>query len=89
MTKYFQLLNLTVNQSCKSFLHDKVQIWYAEQLQTQISKGIAPESVFVDLKIRILKHIHSKWVTQYYNHICIDEDIIRNGWCRSGISKVI
>ena len=38
ITNYFQPLELTVNQSCKSFLHDKAQIWYAEQVQTQISK---------------------------------------------------
>ena len=38
ITNHFQPLELTVNKSCKSFLHDKAQIWYAEQVQTQISK---------------------------------------------------
>ena len=65
MTNYFQPLDLNVNRSCKSFLHDKTQTWYAEQVQVQISKGIAPESVSVDLKISILKPLHTKWVTQY------------------------
>ena len=55
MTNYFQPLDLTVDQSCESFLRDKVQIWYAEQVQAQIFKGIAPESVSVDLKISILR----------------------------------
>ena len=89
MTNYFQPLDLTVNRSCKSFLRDKAQIWYAEQVQAQISKGIAPESVSVDLKISILKPIHAKWVTQYYDHIHTNEDIVKNGWRRSGITKAI
>ena len=55
----------------------------------QISKGIASESVSVDLKISILKPIHAKWVTQYYDHIHTNEDIVKNGWCRSGITKAI
>ena len=54
---------MTVNQSCKSFLHDKAHIWYAEQVQAQISKVISPESVCVDLKISILKPIHAKWMS--------------------------
>ena len=28
-------------------------------------------------------------VTQYYDHIRTDEDIVKNEWCRSGITKVI
>ena len=74
MMNYFQSLDLTVNRSCKSLLHDKVEIWYAEQVQAQISKGIAPESVSVDLKISILKPVHAKLVTQYYSHIRTDEE---------------
>ena len=55
MTNYFQPLDLTVNWSGNLFLRDKVQIWYAQQVKAQICKRIAPESVFVDLKISILK----------------------------------
>ena len=40
---------------------------------------ISPESAFVDLKISMLKPIHAKWVTQYYDHIRTDEDIVKNG----------
>ena len=54
-----------------------------------MSKGIAPESVSVDLQIRILKPIHTKQVTQHYDHIRTDNDIVKNGWQRSGITKEI
>ena len=79
MMNFFEPLNLKVHRSRKSFLRDIARIWYAEQVQAQISKGIASESVSVDLKISILKLIHAKWVTQYYDHIHTDEDIVKNG----------
>ena len=60
-----------------------------KQVQPQISKGIAPETVFADLKISMLKPIHTKWVTQYYNRIRTDDEILKNGLHRSGISKAI
>lgn len=85
MTNYFQPLDLTVNRSCKSFLRDQAQTWYAEQVQAQIANGIAPENVSVDLKISILKPLHAKWVTKYYDHIRTRKEIIINGWRRSGI----
>ena len=28
-------------------------------------------------------------MTQYYDHIRTDEDIVKNGWRRSGINKAI
>ena len=88
MTNYFQPLDLTDNRSCKSFLPEKAQILYAEQEQAQISK-VAPESVSVDLKIGIHQPIHAKWVTQYYDYIRTDKDIVKNGWRRSRITKAI
>ena len=88
MTNYFQPLDLTDNRSCKSFLPEKAQILYAEQEQVQISK-VAPESVSVDLKIGIHQPIHAKWVTQYYDYIRTDKDIVKNGWRRSRITKAI
>ena len=89
MTNYFQTIDLTFNQSCKSLLDDKAKIWYTKQVQAQISNGTAPKSVSLYLKISILKPIHVKWVTQYYDHIRTDEDVVTNGWHRSGITKGI
>ena len=57
---YFQPLDLTVNFSCKLCLGDKAQIWYPEQVHVKISKGIATESVSIDLKINIVKPILAK-----------------------------
>ena len=43
----------------------------------------------LNLKISMLNPIHAKWVTQYYDHIRSDENIVKNGWRRSGIVKAI
>ena len=58
-------------------------------MQAQIPKGIAPESASDDLKKSILKLMLAKWETQYNNHILLGKDIVKNGWCRFVITKVI
>ena len=55
----FQQLDLTVNWSRKLLLRDKPQMWYAEQVQAQISKGIAPE-----VYLLIWKQAYSSLYTQ-------------------------
>ena len=86
MTNYFQPLDLKVNGSCQLLHQNNAQIWYAELVQPQIFKGIAPERVSIDLKISLVKPIQTKWVNQYYVHIHTNKDI-KNGWRRSGITK--
>ena len=75
MTNYFQPLDLKVNRSCQLFHQNNAQIWYAEQVQPQIFKGIAPERVSIGLKISLVKPIHTKWVNQYYDYIRTNKDI--------------
>ena len=79
MTNHFQPLDLTVNRSCKSFLRNKAQEWYAEQVQSQVRNGIAPTNVSVDIRISVLKPLHAKWVTQFYDYIRNENYIIKNG----------
>ena len=46
MTNCFQLIDLTVNRSCKLFLRDKAQLWYAKQAQAKISQEITSENAY-------------------------------------------
>ena len=68
-------------------MRDKVKTRYAEQVQDQISKGIAPESVSVYLKISILKPRDPN--SLIYTHLRTNEDIVKNGWRRFGVTKAI
>ena len=68
-------------------MRDKVKTRYAEQVQDQISKGIAPESVSVYLKISILKPRDPN--SLIYTYLRTNEDIVKNGWRRFGVTKAI
>ena len=41
----FQLLDISVNKSAKSFISDKYQEWYASEVTSQLGKGINPYNV--------------------------------------------
>ena len=41
-------------------------------------RGIVPESVPVNLQISTLKPLQAKWITQKFNFICTDKDILKN-----------
>ena len=86
MTSYLEPLDLTVNRSCKAFLQNQAQKWYSEQVQAQIVNGIEADKVSVDLRISVLKPLHAKWVTQFYDYMQVNKEIIIKGWKRSGIS---
>ena len=89
MTAYLQPLDLTVNRSCKAFLRNQAQTWYSHQVQSQIEKGIQPDKVSVDLRISVLKPLHTKWLVQFYDYMQSNKDIILKGWKRSGVSTAL
>ena len=78
MTNYLQPLDLimqvgTVNRSCKPFLRDKAQEWYAGQVQVQIArKGNRTRKCCRWLKDQPLNA--NRAVTQYYDHIRANKD---------------
>ena len=90
MTNFFQPFDLTVNRSCRSFLQNKEQTWYADQVQSQIARGIAPESVSLNLEMSTLKALHVKWITQYFNLIRTVKKLWKTYvWKRAGITKTL
>ena len=89
MTSYLQHLDLTVNRSCTSFLRNQAQKWYSEQVQAQIVNGINADKVSVDLRISVVKPLHAKWVTQFYDYMQVNKEIIIKGWERSGIGAAL
>ena len=42
---------ISVNRRCKACMRKESQKWYASQVQAQITKGMEPEEVAIDLKI--------------------------------------
>ena len=91
MTKFYQPLDLTVNDYAKRFLKRKFNEWYSGQVKTQLDKGINIEDVQVGLQSTKLKLIHAGWLVDFYNHMSTSKgkEVIENGWMVAGIYDAI
>ena len=51
LTNKFQPLDITVNKPAKSFISNKYNEWFAEQVAKQLQKGIPPADIQVSLNL--------------------------------------
>ena len=51
----FQPLDITVNKPAKSFMSNKYNEWFAEQVAKQLQKGIPPVDIQLSLSLGDLK----------------------------------
>ena len=83
MINIFQLLDLSINRSCKSFLRREAQSWYSLQIEKQIKEGKKAHEINVDTRISIMKPLYAKWVVSFYDYMKNNSDIILAGWRKS------
>ena len=88
-TSYFQPLDISVNKPCKDFLRNEAQTWYSNRIMEQIKVGKLPHQVKVETRISIIKPLHAKWVTKFYDYIRLRPEIVRHGWEKSLITENI
>ena len=88
-TDLFQPLDLTVNKPTKAFVSNKYQQWYADKVSKQLSRGVAPHDVKVDVKLSIVKPLHAEWVVEYYQRMQLasSKAIITNGFKKAKIRE--
>ena len=55
----------------------------------QIQNGIKPENVKVDMKISVLKPLHAKWITSFYDKMQSRSDIVIKAWKRARITEFL
>ena len=72
----FQPLDITVNKLAKSFISNKCNEWFSNQISQRPEKGIQPKDIKVSFGLIELKVMHSKWVLELYNHLCYQNEII-------------
>ena len=60
LTNKFQPSDLSVNKAAKSFIQDKYNDWFADQLFTQLQNGKDPTDVKISSKLSDLKPIHAR-----------------------------
>ena len=69
VTNKFQPLDLPVNKVTKSFIQNKYNNWFADQVFTQLQNGKDPTDVKISSKLSDLKAIHARWIVDWYNHV--------------------
>ena len=69
VTHFFQPLNLTVNKEAKRFIKDKFTTWYSDEVKQQIESGGDCTDINVDLRLTVLKPLHTVWLVDLYNHL--------------------
>ena len=78
LTNKFQPLDITVNKPAKSFIKDKYNMWYTEQVAKQLNEGKAPADVEVSLNLSEIKPLHAKWIYEMYEYLRGCSDLVLN-----------
>ena len=69
LTNKFQPLVLSVNKAPTSFILNKYNDWFADQVSTQLQNGTDPTDVKRLSKLSDLKPLHARWIVNWYNHV--------------------
>ena len=89
LTNKFQPLDITVNKPAKSFIKDKYNMWYTEQVAKQLNEGKAPADVEVSLNLSEIKPLHAKWIYEMYEYLRGRSDLVLNGFESAGITEAV
>ena len=89
LTNKFQPLDITVNKPAKSFVKDKYNMWYTEQLAKQLNEGKAPADVKVSLNLSEIKSLHAKWIYEMYKYLQGRSDLVLNGFESAGVTEAV
>ena len=80
LTNNFQTLDITVNKPAKSFISNKYNVWFVEQVSKQLLKGTQPADVKIPLGLTEFKPVHVKWIVDVYGYLHNQPEIIINGF---------
>ena len=84
LTNKFQLLDITVNKPAESFIKDKYNMWYTEQVTKQLNEGKSPADVEVSLNFSEIKPLRAKWIYEMYEYLRGCSDLVLNGFELAG-----
>ena len=89
LTNKFQPLDLSVNKAVKSFIQNKYNHQFADQVFTQLQNGKDPTDVKISFKLSDLKPIHARKIIDWYNHVIKEKEMIARGFNSAGISEIV
>ena len=89
LTNKFQPLDITVNKPAKSFIKDKYNMWYPEQVAKQLNEGKAPADVEVSLNLSEIKPLPAKWIYEMHEYLRGRSGLVLNGFESAGITEAV
>ena len=91
VTHLFQPLDLTVNGHCKKIMKNKFVKWYMQQVDNALQVGAKLDDINIEFHLSVIKSLHTKWLTEYYNHISSEAGtkVIVNDFKLAGIYDAI
>ena len=87
MIHLFQPLDLTVNKAAKNYTKQKFSDWFTCQINAGLENGQELDDIEIEYRLSVLKPLHAKWLISFYNYMTTTkgQEVISNGWKRSGI----
>ena len=76
LTNWFQPLDISVNKPSKSFVTNKYNTWFSDEVAAQLRNGTDPADVNVSTKLSDMKPLHARWISDLYQHLRGQKDII-------------
>ena len=73
----------------KSFIQNKYNNWFADQVFTQLQYGKDPTDVKISFKLSDLKSTHARWIVDWYKHVIKEKEMIVRGFNSAGISEAV
>jgi hypothetical protein len=93
-TDRLQPLDVSVQKAIKNHLRQSFEDWYADEIVKQLNenKGSKSEDEViqpVDLSLTWLNSLSAKWLVKMVQHINNNPEIVRGGFCETGISDTL
>ena len=89
LTNNFQPLDLSVNKAAKSFIQNKYNDWFPDQVFTQLQNGKDSTDAKISSKLSDMKSIYARWIVDCYNHVIKEKEMIVKGFNSAGISGTV
>ena len=72
----FQPLDITVNKPAKSFIANKDNAWFADEVTKHLVKGIKSDDVKASLAHPEIKLLHTQWIVEVHEYHCKQPEIV-------------
>ena len=77
------------SKPAKSFISQKYNAWYSDQVARQVADGKTPADVKVSMTLTDIKPLRAQWIVDVYNYLREKRDLIVNGFVAAGISEAV